>query len=110
MASRVKESSAEIYREIERKIRADAEVRRQARDFADDVKDYWRDISPVDTGAYAASVHTERRPDVRGLPQFWVGTRIWYAHFVEFGTGEPGPTTEFAPAAKTAHHFRGTAP
>ena len=108
MASRVRESSAEIFREIDAKIRKDAQVRRDARDFAEAVRDHWKyHEAPVDTGRYAASIHIEDRPDIRGLPTFWVGTRIFYAGLVEFGTVD---TPTYAPAARTAFRFGGTAP
>ncbi|GJJ22283.1 HK97 gp10 family phage protein [Mycolicibacterium mageritense] len=112
-------SEAEIRAEIERKIRADAEVKVKTEKHAEDVRDYWRGIAPVDSGEYAASVHVEKRKDRDGLPHYWVGTRDWKAHFIEYGTGDDPddskspfgpdtPTPEFAPAAKTAHHFGGT--
>lgn len=112
-------SEREIRAEIERKIRADAELKVKSKDLADEVRDHWRSVSPVDSGEYAASVHVEKRKDRNGLPHWWVGTRDWKAHFIEYGTGsDPDgtnskfgrdtPTPEFAPAAKTAHHFGGT--
>src|SRR5262245_55646604 len=108
MASQVRESSADIYREIEAKVRRDAQVRRDARNEAEKVRDYWKfREAPVETGRYAASIHIEDRPDHRGLPTFWVGTRIFYAGYLEFGTED---TPMFAPAAKTAFRFGGTAP
>ena len=106
--SRVKESADDIFREIDAKIRKDAQVRSDARDFAENVSDHWRyHEAPIDTGRYAASIHVEDRPDVRGLPQFSVITRVPYAGYVEYGTED---TPEFGSAGKTAHHFGGTAP
>lgn len=110
----------QLQREIESKIKRDAEVRRKSKEQAEDVRDWWKfKEAPVDTGEYAASVELEKRPPHRGLPHWWVGTRYWKAHFIEFGTGPDTktgspfgmdtPTPEFAPAAKTAHHFGGTA-
>lgn len=57
----------------------------------------------------------------RFLSHYEVRTDHPNANFIEFGTArdKPGsrspwgpntPTPEYAPAAKTAHHFRGTAP
>ena len=110
-------SEREIRAEIERHSRAAADVRVGSEEFADEVRDHWRSISPVDTGEYAASVHVEKRKDRDGLPHYWVGTRDWKAHFIEYGTeadssdskspfGPNTPTPEFAPAAKTEAHFK----
>jgi hypothetical protein len=87
-----------------------------------------------ETGSYRESIHVEQLRDAKGrftggrrgvsgrrLPAFQVITRHPNANFIEFGTGvdKPGsrspwgprtPTPEFAPAAKTAHFFKGTAP
>jgi len=126
--SYIEESVAEIVRELEEKISEDDQISIETKAFAIVVRDYWRSISPIMTGRYAESVHIERRPEraFKRLPQYWVGTRYWKAHFIEYGTGndthggwrfirrlgrmvgELTPTPEFAPAAKTAHHFGGT--
>jgi hypothetical protein len=106
-SSRVRESSSQIYAEIDAKIRRDASVRRQARDVANEVKAVFRSHTPVRTGRLAASIHIESRPDRRGLPAFWVGTRVSYAGYVEFGTVD---TPMAAMAAKTAFRYGGTAP
>jgi hypothetical protein len=109
--SRVKESREDIFREIEAKVRRDGEVKADSKRFADEVRDYWRSISPVRTGKYAASIHVERQRDHRGFPTYWVITRDWKAHFIEFGTHESedhGATPEFAPAARTALRYGGT--
>src|SRR5262245_53346604 len=108
MPSRVRESEEDIYREIDRKIKRDAQMRRDARNAAEEIRDHGRDHeAPVRTGRYAASVHVEDRPDYRGYTQFWIGTRVFYAGWVEFGTED---TPEYAPAARTAFRFGGTAP
>ncbi|OFB37973.1 hypothetical protein BA059_16895 [Mycolicibacterium sp. (ex Dasyatis americana)] len=110
-------SEREIRAEIERLIRRDGELRVDTEEFAEEVRDHWREIAPVDSGEYAASVHVEKRKDRRGLPHYWVGTRDWKAHFIEYGTGDDPtdskspfgpntPTPEFAPAAKTEAHFK----
>lgn len=76
---------------------------------------------PYTTGDYGESIHVRRQPDHLGMPHYWVGTHSPIAHFIEFGTGPdaPGthspwgpdtPTFEYAPAARTAFHFGGTAP
>lgn len=87
-----------------------------------------------ETGSYRESIHVEQLRDARGrftggrrglsgrrMPAFQVITRHPNAIFIEYGTGidHPNthsswgrftPTPEFAPAFKTAMHFRGTAP
>lgn len=126
--SYIRESTREIENEIRKKIEDDPTIGIKVKAFALEVRDYWRSISPIMTGEYAASVEVRRRPEraFKKLPQYWVGTRLWYAHFIEYGTGndskggwrfiprlgrmvgELTPTPEFAPAARTAHHFSGT--
>lgn len=125
--SYIRETEEQIYREIKGKIQSDPEVKIRSKVFAIEVRDWWRNMeAPILTGEYAGSVHVEPRTDSDGLPHWWVGTRIWYAHFIEYGTGpdtkggvryiarlghvvgEDTPTPEFAPAAKTAFHFGGT--
>lgn len=126
-SSYIRESHLEIVREIKGKVQSDPEVKLRCKKFAIEVRDHWRNIeAPILTGEYAGSVHTEKRLDRNKLPHWWVGTRIWYAHFIEYGTGpdskggfryiarlgrsvgENTPTPEFAPAARTAHYFGGT--
>lgn len=118
--SRVRESTSQIEEELRSKIRGQAELVTETRELAEKVREHWRTLAPVDTGAYAASIQIEPRSSVDGLPRFAVITRYWTAHFIEFGTGPdaPGsesrfgpdtPTPEFAPAAKTAAYFGGTA-
>lgn len=107
--SNVRESTTNIEAEIRRKVRDQAEIDRGVQEQAEDVRDYWRDNAPVDEGAYAASIHVERRPSIDGMPRRAVVADDWKAHFIEFGTGEPGPTRAHNLAAKTAAHFGGTA-
>ena len=137
----VRESREQIAKEIADKVSKDPTVQIRTKAFALEVAAYWKSIHPPldESGEYRDSIHVERRPEMafKKLPQFQVVTRIWYAHFIEFGTGddkrgkEPRtvhrmgnygfghpdgwtqvdkktPTPEYAPAGKTAHHFRGT--
>lgn len=100
--------------EVEKAIRESVEVDAGLRKFAEEVVAYWRSVSPVRTGEYAASVKVLKVRQGKAL----VGTNFWKAHFIEFGTsddtkegskfGPDTPTPEFAPGAKTAHHFGGT--
>lgn len=71
----------------------------------DEVIPYWRSVSPVDSGGYAASVKVTK--DAK-LGKGEVGATDFKAAWIEFGTGEPGPTPVFAPGGKTAKHFGGT--
>lgn len=83
---------------------------------------------PYQTGRYRDSIKVVqdrvpggRREGGRYLSAWKVVATSFDANFIEYGTGpdKPGskspwgpytPTPEFAPAARTAHHFRGTAP
>lgn len=76
--------------------------------MAEEVRDYWRSQSPVDEGEYAASVKVFRKYlMVDGMPGKRVGATDFKAHWIEYGTGQPGPTKASAPRAKTAAHFGG---
>lgn len=108
--SDVRESTSQIEEEIRLKIRAQAELKADTRVEAEKVLEHAKKESPVETGAYAAAWHIEERPDTpEGLPALKVINRNWKAHFIEFGTGEPGPTKAFNVAAKTAAYYGGTA-
>lgn len=86
------------------------------------------DGSPPHTyedGHFEDSIHAEKRRErflnAGWWPHWWVGSNHPLAHMLEYGTGpdKPGskspwgpntPTPEFGTFAKTAHHFKGTAP
>lgn len=94
--------------EIRTQIAGQLEVKDYLDRFALEVRDYWRSQSPVDEGKYAASVKVySKYLLVDGMPGKRVGATDWKAHFIEYGTGEPGPTKAHAPRAKTAAHFGG---
>ena len=98
--------------EIEKEILAQAhkasDVKKRLASFGLEVRDYWRSVSPVESGSYAASVKVFKKPvTVKGMPGLRVGATDFKAHWIEFGTGNPGPTEAFAPRAKTAAHFGG---
>lgn len=94
--------------EIRTQIAGQLEVKDYLDRFALEVRDYWRSQSPVDEGKYAASVKVyDKYLLVDGMPGKRVGATDWKAHFIEYGTGEPGPTKAYAPRAKTAAHFGG---
>lgn len=100
--------------ELAKAIKSDAKVNEAVKQAAEDAAAYWRSISPVDTGDYAASVKVQGK--VRN-GRAVVGTKHWKAHLIEFGTGPDTkkgskfgpdtPTPAFAPGQKTAEHFGG---
>jgi hypothetical protein len=117
----------DTYAEIEAKVLAEANRRNEVKETAHKVKEWWQHVeAPVDTAEYAASIKLKKMPPHNGLPHYRVSTKHWRAHFIEYGTGpdshggvrfiprlgrtvgENTPTPEYAPAAKTAHHFGGT--
>jgi hypothetical protein len=126
-----------LANEIRLKIGKDNEVPLRTKAFAKEVAAYWRDVAwptstgnhgpgihPYETGGYRESIDVRRNRNVvtgRYIAGWIVESKHPDANFLEFGTGpdKPGsrspfgpntPTPEFAPAARTAHHFRGTAP
>jgi hypothetical protein len=101
-------SRAEIEKQILEQARASSDVKKELAKSALAVRDYWRSVSPVGLGAYAASVKVfNKSSNVKGMPAARVGATDFKAHWIEFGTGKPGPTEAFAPRAKTAAHFGG---
>lgn len=108
-------SASELEREILVQARNQAETEEKLREFAGEVRDFARSISPVDTGAYAAAWRVDnRRRTVNGMPAVRVVNNDPKANMIENGTGqgEPrgqgGSSPEFAIRAKTAARFGGT--
>lgn len=67
-------------------------------DLANEAADYWRSISPEETGDYVDSIEVQVDDDnVR------ISATDESAPFIEFGTED---TPEFAPRAKTEAKFR----
>lgn len=99
--------------DLKKMIREDAVVNAGINEFmANEVVPYWKSVSPVgdpavddEAGAYRASVKVTKKAK-NGVG--YVGATNYKAHWIEYGTGEPYPTPEFAPAQKTAAHFGGT--
>lgn len=100
--------------ELAKAIKSDAKVNEAVKQEAEEIAAYWRGVSPVDSGDYAASVKVQGKVrDGRAV----VGTKHWKAHMIEFGTGPDTkkgskfgpdtPTPAFAPGQKTAEHFGG---
>jgi len=129
-----------LKREVMMKIGKDEEVAIRTKAVAQEVQAYWKDIAwpttgapgqsvlgpghPYETGEYRDSIEIARNRSAE-TGRFVAGWKVfsnhWVANFVEFGTAidKPGsrspwgpntPTPEYAPASRTAHHFRGTAP
>lgn len=116
----------EVEAEIRAQIAAQLEVKEGLDAFAEQVKQYWRRVSPVASGKYAASVKVfDGYISVDGMPGRRVGATDFKAHWIEFGTSadskggtryvprlgrkvdENTRTPEFAPRAKTAAAFGG---
>lgn len=106
--ARVRETTSQIQREIEEAIRRQANLEAHVQEFAEEVRDHARREAPVRTGAYAAGIKVRKGKPKRGLPTRQVVATDFKSHWIEFGTGEPGPTKEHAPMGKTAHHYGGT--
>ena len=112
--SNVRESQANIAAQIEAELREDARERAriesETREQAEEVRDYARSISPVESGAYAAAWQVAKRPHIneQGLSVWRVSNHDFKARWIEYGTGDPLPTPEFAVARKTAAKFGGT--
>jgi hypothetical protein len=101
-------SREQIEMQIYAQASASATVRQELDKLAKQVRDYWRTVSPIDDGVYAASVKVYKRKFThKGMPGVGVGATDFKAHWIEYGTGEPGPTKAAAPRAKTAAHFGG---
>jgi hypothetical protein len=125
----------EVEREIGLKLSRDPLMRRQAREEAEDIRDYAKDIAPKPgdvhpqsrtgisyaTGDFVESIHLERRRDRFDLPRWWLGSNHPHVNLLEWGTGpdKPGsrspfgsdtPTPEFGTFGRTAHHFGGSMP
>lgn len=106
--TRVKPSRKDIERMLRDSLSDHRAVDEANEDLAERARDYWKSIAPVRSGQYRDSIHVEDVPDNGGLPKRAVVSRDYKAHWIEYGTGEPVPTEEFAPAAKTALRFGGT--
>lgn len=86
-------------------IHASAESDAALNEQAQEMVKYARSIAPVDSGKYAAGIKITRK--ARGGKAV-VSATNWKSHFIEFGTGQPGPTRPFGVMEKTAQHFGGT--
>ncbi len=82
--------------DIDEALRSD-DVIAGALELAQRVADYWRSISPVDTGAYQDSIEVQRAGD-----NVYVVATDPQAHIIEYGSED---TPEFAPRARTEAYF-----
>lgn len=124
-----------LGREIELKIRAEKSVKWRTKAFAEEVATYLKTVAwptatgsvtgpghPYETGAFVESIEVVQNRNRLGrfLAGFTVQSNSPNANFIEYGTDidKPGskspwgpntPTPEYAPFARTAHHFGGTA-
>lgn len=92
--------------ELEKAITESAEVDAALNDFMqNEVVPYWKSQTPVGEGRAAASIKvTKKAKGGKGE----VKMTNYKAHWLEYGTGAPGPTKAYAPGEKTAQHFGGT--
>ena len=93
----------QLMNELRVKIEKDPEVARKSKEFAEEVRDYWRHIAPREgdarhpyaTGAYRDSIQrfSERGRGARGwfMYRHWVGTYDPIAHLLEYGTVADAP-------------------
>lgn len=76
---------------IENAVYRDPTIQFHTKKAAVEAAMYWKSLHPPldESGAYRDSIKVTRRPEqaFKKLPQFRVGAEIWYAHFIEFGTG-----------------------
>lgn len=105
--SRVRESTAEIAAEIERKIRKNerAKLDRAVLKRAKEMQAYAVSISPEDTGEYIDSFEIKRVTRDDGLPARSLSNTDPIANIIEYGSVD---TPEFAVLGRTAHAFGGT--
>lgn len=83
-------------------VRRDAEIKAGLKKRAEEVKDYWQQIAPIDTGEYAGSIRIREMKDRDGTPMMRVTAFDPAAHIIEYGSED---TPKFATRAKVASHF-----
>ena len=64
-------------------------------------RDYAKSIAPVNEGEYRDGIRIGRK----GTKGVMVEFSDWKSHFIEFGTGDPAPTPEYAVRARTENKF-----
>lgn len=83
-------------------IRHDADVQRGLDALATEVKGYWQEIGPVDTGAYIGDIRIRKLRDKDGVPIRRVSNLDPAAHIIEYGSKD---TKKFGVRARVATHF-----
>lgn len=89
-------------------IRQRGQIEAGVQAYAEEVRDYIKGEAPVRGGSYAAGIVVRPGKRENGLPSRRVVATDFKSHWIEFGTGDPGPTSEHAPMGKAAQHFGGT--
>lgn len=95
------------FRAILDQIKASAEVDAGIDEFMkNELVPFWKSHpdTPVDSGAYAASIKVVQKAR-RGTGK--VRATDFKAAWIEFGTGDPGPTTAHGIGQKVAQNFGG---
>ena len=90
---------------VEGEIARSAEMKDVLYSLAEEGAARARDYAPVGDGDYRDGI----QPDVVFEENQWVGrvnANDWKSHFIEFGTGPPGPTPAFAPLRKATDGLR----
>lgn len=105
--SRVRESDAEIARQIEAAIKEQdqAELVAAVDVRAEEMKTYAESISPEHTGKYKSSFEIRKEDRDDGLPGRMLVNTDEIANIIEYGSND---TPEFAVMGRTAEAFGGT--
>lgn len=83
-------------------IRKDADVQRGLDELATEVKSYWQEIGPVDTGNYIGDIRIRKLRDKDGVPIRRVSNLDPASHIIEYGSND---TPKFGVRARVATHF-----
>lgn len=92
--------------DLTRSAEADAGLDAFMRDeFVPYARDLAKGMGLVESGDYVAGIKVTKKARAgKGT----VSATDWKSHFLEFGTGAPGPTNVYAVMEKTAQHFGGS--
>lgn len=89
--------------DIDREMATNPEVLSEITALANAAEAYWKSIAPVgdpatdpDSGSYKDSIKTKIMRGRNGLPFARIEASDYKAHWIEYGTGDPYPTPEFA--------------
>jgi hypothetical protein len=84
-------------------VRESAEVNQGLDEKAAEVKAYWQEIAPKDTGKYAGSIRVRKVKDKDGTPMRRVTNTDPVAHIIEYGSND---TPKFGVRARVEGHFK----